>query len=104
MDLNDFVPAALTAFKWHGKQAALEIAPSPCVFMYRTDMYEELGLTVPKTMDNYKENIIKITNDSIKGVTITGKRGQSLMSCSWAMLLCSGPFHSERSPRTGDSL
>ncbi len=45
---------------------------------YRTDLFEEAGLELPKTWDDYIDVAKKLTRDNIYGATVPGKRSRHL--------------------------
>ncbi len=58
----DFHKPSLDAWKFHGIQAAIPYGMQWPVLWCRTDLFEEAGMPLPKTWDEYRAAAEKITN------------------------------------------
>ena len=77
-DKEDFSPTALATNSSKGEIYGLPFLVHNSVLYYRTDLYEEAGITAPpKTWDEYRENAKKLTkaDQGIFGAIMEGKEG-----------------------------
>lgn len=65
-EIEDFPQLFLDDGIWDGKQYAMPFNKSQMVLYYNVDMFEDAGLEVPKTWDEWKEAAKKLTVDKDK--------------------------------------
>jgi multiple sugar transport system substrate-binding protein len=61
-DLKIFPQPLLEGATWKGRLVCLPFRQSTTIFYYRKDLYEELRLSVPKTLDELVDNAIALTD------------------------------------------
>jgi ABC-type glycerol-3-phosphate transport system substrate-binding protein len=66
--IDDFYESALDYGRFEGIQYGFPITGEWDVLFYRKDLYEEKGLSVPKTMDELYENAVAINSDDCAGI------------------------------------
>ncbi len=74
-DQNDFQAGPFNGEKIDGKQVGLPIIVEGPVIFYRKDLFQQYGVTPPKTMADIETAaaaIQKATNGEVKGVTLRG--------------------------------
>ncbi len=78
IDLKDFDPVFFEQTQeYDGKIYGLPFDACLLLLAYREDVYEELGLKVPETWEEYLENVKIIdAKSNVRGVSLMGKRGQ----------------------------
>ena len=64
--MDDYVPAYLSLFKMGDQIVALPFAGETVFLTYRKDLYEEAGLSVPQTWDEFLSNAEKSKSFSLK--------------------------------------
>lgn len=87
-DASDFVPALLDYGKYNGSTFGLSLSTEPFLMWYRTDIYDELGLSVPTTWDEYFNNA-KAIQDSGKAAGQIIANANPVNSWWWLQLLWS---------------
>lgn len=91
--LDDFIPSVLEEQgMWEGKIYGLPFIQAVFGLHYRTDIFDELGLTPPNTWEELFSTA-QTLNESLKdqgvyGITFTGKRGVQLQ-CTYDNMLWS---------------
>lgn len=70
--LDDFSPAIQDYGDFKGDTLGLILSTEPFLLWYRTDIYEELGLTVPETWDDYLANAQAIQESGLGGGQLMG--------------------------------
>ncbi|MCG0276473.1 MAG: ABC transporter substrate-binding protein [Thermosediminibacteraceae bacterium] len=74
VDIEDFEPALLEAFKWEGKIYGLPKDFNTLVLFYNKDMFEKAGLSEPpKTWEELREYAKKLTKDNVKGIVLNNE-------------------------------
>ena len=73
--MDDYVPAYLSLFKMGDQIVALPFAGETVFLTYRKDLYEEAGLSVPKTWDEFLDNAKKLKTDDVAAVVMRIGRG-----------------------------
>jgi ABC-type glycerol-3-phosphate transport system substrate-binding protein len=71
-DINDFSPAIRDYGDYKGDTLGLILSTEPFLLWYRTDIYEELGLSVPETWDEYLANARAIQDSGQAGGQLMG--------------------------------
>lgn len=62
--LEDFTDSAVTPFRYKDGLYAFPETQNFNMIFYRTDIYNELGLTPPETWDQFYEQIIRLSNNN----------------------------------------
>jgi multiple sugar transport system substrate-binding protein len=91
LDIDDFSPALLEILgMWEGEVYGLPFIQAVQGLYYRTDIFEEHGLQVPRTWEELREVAAYVTEnvDGVYGVTWPGRRGVQLQ-CTWDQMLWS---------------
>jgi len=86
-DYDDYVPGLIEAFRAaDGKLVALPIRSGAAMLHYREDLYNEYGLAVPVTIDEFVSNAQALTKDTtgdgvvdVYGYAFMGKEGSQLI-------------------------
>ena len=74
-DKSDFYEAALDASSYNGEVYSIPFFVHTPVVFYRTDLFEEAGITeFPKTWEEYEEAAKKLTKDDVYGTIIEAKQ------------------------------
>lgn len=74
-DKSDFYEAALDASSYNGELYSIPFFVHTPVVFYRTDLFEEAGITeFPKTWEEYEEAAKKLTKDGVYGTIIEAKQ------------------------------
>ncbi len=73
--MDDYVPAYLSLFKMDDQIVALPFAGETVFLTYRKDLYEEAGLSVPKTWDEFLSNAQQLKTDDVAAVVMRIGRG-----------------------------
>ena len=74
-DKSDFYEAALDASSYNGEVYSIPFFVHRPVVFYRTDLFEEAGITeFPKTWEEYEEAAKKLTKDDVYGTIIEAKQ------------------------------
>jgi len=71
-DINDFSPAIQDYGDYKDDTLGLILSTEPFLLWYRTDIYEELGLSVPETWDDYLANARAIQESGMADGQILG--------------------------------
>jgi multiple sugar transport system substrate-binding protein len=71
-DIDDFSPAIQDYGDYQGDTLGLILSTEPFLLWYRTDIYDELGLSVPETWDDYLANAAVIQDSGLGGGQILG--------------------------------
>ncbi len=87
LDLNDFVPTTLAAGKYQGKQYALPVDPNVQIFIYRKDLFQQRGLSVPNTWDDVLRAAQALNNPSEGVAGIVTTAGSDLQTGLYMTLL-----------------
>ncbi|MFN8593057.1 MAG: extracellular solute-binding protein [Thermomicrobiales bacterium] len=66
---------------WDGKRNGIPNANDAMGIIYRTDLYDEAGVSVPKTWQEYNDNAAKLTGNGVYGASWVGL-GEQLQG-SW---------------------
>ena len=74
-DFNDYTPGSLSCTQVDGVQIAIPLQTEVEVLYYRKDIFDEKGLTVPKTLEEMRETAAKLT-DRANGMYGFVARGQ----------------------------
>jgi len=92
-DMDDFLPALVDGISMYdGIMVGVPYDIPIFITMYRKDIYEELGLEVPTTMDQYLANAVAIQEakgPEIFGTTGQMKSGHYSLECDWTCWLWS---------------
>ena len=74
-DKEDFYPAAIDASSYEGKVYSIPFFIHTPIVFYRTDLFEEAGITeFPKTWEEYREAAKALTKDGVYGTIIEAKQ------------------------------
>jgi multiple sugar transport system substrate-binding protein len=89
-NFDDFLPALVENISTYKGQVASFPYDIPIfITMYRKDIYDELGLTVPTTLEEYMENARIITEaksaEGTYGSTAQWRSGHYSLECNWTM-------------------
>ncbi len=84
-DISDFIQSSWNAGVIEGQRIAIPLNTVTWLLIYRKDLYSDLGLTIPKTMEQLELNANKLTRDGVYGFVGRGKRTQSIST--WAIFL-----------------
>jgi multiple sugar transport system substrate-binding protein len=79
-DLSDFPAGLREAFSYEGTMYVLPFESNPMVMVYRKDLLEQHGLSVPETWDEYR-NVIETIHDpanDVYGTSIMGARHEAV--------------------------
>jgi multiple sugar transport system substrate-binding protein len=87
-DINDFVPALQDYGKYDGVTYGLDLSTEPFLLWYRTDIYDQLGLSVPTTWDEYLANAKAIEESGLASGQVIAN-ASSVNSWWWLQLLWS---------------
>jgi len=84
VDLGDFAHAALGMSHWEGKQYGLPHSPYAMMYYYRTDVFEQYGVTLPKDLMELREiakklNGVKVGDETINGIALAYQRGAPIV-------------------------
>jgi len=72
VDVNDFVPSLLSAFKWEGKIYGFPKDFNTLALFYNKDMFKAVGINnPPKTWEELKDTAKKLTKDGVKGLVLS---------------------------------
>lgn len=77
-DENDFIPAYLDTCKRDGKLYSLPVYGESLFLMYRKDLFEEYGISVPTTMEDMvmaAKTVTEKSDGKIAGITLRGMSG-----------------------------
>lgn len=77
-DINDYVEQYLNACTFDGKIYGLPAYGESTFLMYRKDLFEQYGITAPKTMDelvNAAKAVKEKSNNKTYGITLRGQQG-----------------------------
>ena len=92
-NMDDFLPALVDGISMYdGIMVGVPYDIPIFITMYRQDIYEELGLKVPTTMDEYLANAVAIQEakaPEIYGTTGQMKSGHYSLECDWTCWLWS---------------
>ena len=81
-DFGDFIPEVLENITWEedGGLMGIPLATNSLILFYRTDIFEEAGLTLPKTWEEYLETAKLLNNpeEGLYGNIIMAKGGENL--------------------------
>lgn len=98
-DLDDFPNAMLELMTADGHLYGLPIRSETNIMMYRKDVFEELGIEVPQTLDEYRAAAEKMTRDTngdgkidFYGTAHRGDPGQSAYSFTYFLKSMGGHF------------
>jgi len=90
-NMDDFLPALVDGISMYdGIMVGVPYDIPVFITMYRQDIYEELGLTVPTTMEQYLANAVAIQEakaPEIFGTTGQMKSGHYSLECDWTCWL-----------------
>ena len=84
--MNDFAPIYLHALRYNGKLWGLPYYGHVGILMYRKDIFEERGIKVPKTTDEFLATAQKLNNPpEMYGVAMREVRGEGnpIITTSW---------------------
>ncbi len=87
---NQFYPSAMKPFEYLGGIYALPELQAFEVLFYRTDVFEEYGLTVPNTWDEFYE-IIRILQNNNLGIGVA----ESQQTFNWFLFQNGGEYYTE---------
>jgi len=81
--LDDFIPSVLSEQgMWEGKLYGLPFIQAVFGLHYRTDIFEEFGITPPDTWEEFRETAAMLTEKlkdrGMTGLTFMGRRGVQL--------------------------
>ncbi|KHO62072.1 MULTISPECIES: ABC transporter substrate-binding protein [Thermoanaerobacter] len=72
VDVNDFEPSLLSAFKWEGKTYGLPKDFNTLALFYNKDMFKAAGIKEPpKTWEELRDAAKKLTKDGVKGLVLS---------------------------------
>lgn len=72
---KEFSPSALEAVSFEGKIYGLPYLVHTPILYYRTDLFEQAGLTkAPETWDEFREYAKKLTANGVSGTLVEGKQ------------------------------
>jgi ABC-type glycerol-3-phosphate transport system substrate-binding protein len=90
-DPANFQAPFLDALKYDGKLFGLPLYQDCNILMYRADIYAELGLNVPVTVDDLMANAKAITewgkDKGVYGIALRGQRGMGVNEWTWPTFL-----------------
>lgn len=96
---DDFMKSFMDACSRDGKLYALPINQDCNIMMYRADIFNELGLDVPKTFDDLKDVCAKIkeAKPDMFPIVMRGQRGDGVNEWTWASFLAGfgGQYYDE---------
>ena len=84
-DTEDFIQSVWKAQVMDGTRVAIPLNAVTWLLIYRDDLYQKFGLSVPQTLDEFELNVKKLTYDDIYGYVGRGKRTQSVPT--WSIFL-----------------
>jgi len=87
---NQFYPSAIVPFEYLGGVYALPENQSYEIIFYRTDVFEEYGLTVPNTWDDFYEMVRILQNNNL-GVGVA----ESQQTFNWFLFQNGGDYYNE---------
>jgi multiple sugar transport system substrate-binding protein len=92
-DVDDFMPALVDGISmYRGKMVGVPFDIPIFIMFYRLDILDDLGLSVPTTMDEYRDVVHAITAaraPDIYGSTGQMKAGHYSLNCEWTAWLWS---------------
>lgn len=77
-DSKDFVPAYFNTPRVNGQQYGLPVYGESTFLMYRTDLFQQYNIAVPRTMNDLAaaaQKIYTATHGSTYGITLRGQQG-----------------------------
>ncbi|HEY4198970.1 MAG TPA: sugar ABC transporter substrate-binding protein [Devosiaceae bacterium] len=87
-DTKHLIPSMLTSFHQDGNLVALPMRVGGWVVLYRKDLFDQAGLTPPKTWDEFEADAKALTKDGVYGFAPALKQGNYLVA-QWAPFLFS---------------
>ena len=87
-DINDFVTPLQDYGKYDGVTYGLDLSTEPFLLWYRTDIYDQLGLTVPANWDEYLANAKAIQDSGLASGQVIAN-ASSVNSWWWLQLVWS---------------
>ena len=88
---EDYQAPFLDALRYDGKLYGLPLYQDTNILMYRADIFKELGLNVPKTMDELDQVAKAITDwgkdKGFYGIALRGQRGMGVNEWTWPAFL-----------------
>ncbi|MFC4600560.1 sugar ABC transporter substrate-binding protein [Cohnella hongkongensis] len=86
LDKDDFMERAVTSGTFDGQLYGIPVLASTTLLYYRTDLFEQAGLTSPpNTWDELAEYAKKLHKDGIAGVAMRGSRAQTESTWTFSM-------------------
>jgi len=85
--LANLAPASLTYQQYNGKRYGLPTAMTTPILIYRKDLLEAAGLSVPKTWDEYREAAAKLHTPEVAGNVLLMGGQDAHMSGDWGSRL-----------------
>lgn len=91
VNLSDFPPATADLAQWEGTQYGVPVRSHVMMFYYRQDVFDELGLDVPTTMDELvaAAEAVEAARPDMSGIVINWGRQSSISPMPWQQLLSS---------------
>ena len=90
-DRSDYQPPFLDALTYEGQLYGLPLYQDANILMYRADIYAELGLNVPETVEELAANAKAITDwgksQGVYGIALRGQRGMGVNEWTWPTFL-----------------
>jgi multiple sugar transport system substrate-binding protein len=84
-DFDDFVPAIVDILSYGGVPYAAPLSAETTWLWYRKDLFEQRGISVPKTMDEYITAIQRFDgSDGVFGGVVRGDRGHGFNVWRWS--------------------
>jgi multiple sugar transport system substrate-binding protein len=93
---DDFVPSFQEVSQWKGQIVGIPFGAYFVMLHYRTDLFEEAGLAVPETIDEWKAAAEALTKDGLYGVALNNQRGSPVGQAYFEYIFGMGgkPFES----------
>jgi multiple sugar transport system substrate-binding protein len=90
LNMKDFLPTSLQGLRWKGKLNGFPFYVESTMLMFRKDLYQKQGLSVPDTWDQLYQNALKLNADTngdgkidFYGFTIRGRRAVGYNDYIW---------------------
>lgn len=80
IDMNQYYEGALAGSYYEGTLYGMPYMPNIWTLFARKDIFEEAGLTLPETFDEYLETARKLTRGDMYGTALMGGRGENIFS------------------------
>ena len=92
VDLDDFPAATADLGAWEGAQFGIPVRSHVMMFYYRADVFEEMGLEVPTTLDELLETarVIDEADNGMAGFTLNWAKQASISPIPWQQFVKSG--------------